>query len=73
MSQAWSYILLLPAPVALLDLYKLGADCGEGERYPSPGIYFEVLEISLFFNKSQYGILFGAVLLGTMLFRFLTE
>lgn len=69
-SQARSYILL-PAQVALIYLYKLGADCGEGQGYPSLGICLEVLETSLFLTN--HNIAFWFVFLGTVIFSFLAE
>ena len=72
-SEARSYILLLPAQVALIYLYKLGADCSEGEGCPSLGICLEVLEISLFLTNHNIAFCFEIYFLGTMLFSFLAE
>lgn len=57
-SQAWSYSCLLPAQVALVYLYKLGADCDEGEGYPSTGICLEVLEINLLLTNHSIAFCF---------------
>lgn len=63
-AQAWSYILLLPAQVTLIYLYKVGADRGEGEGYLSPGICLEVLEINLFLTNHNTAFCFEVLFSG---------